>query len=70
MLLTRTEEVRIILEKLTAKEKRLVNTLATMKTWEIRTRIIDLNHYQPYIETEKELVDLREQIETYKKLVE
>jgi hypothetical protein len=68
MLLTREEEIRIILVSLANREMYEENQINKMKEWAIKTNT-DLNNYDFYLETKNKLVILDKKIKTYKKLL-
>lgn len=68
MLLTREEEIRIILVSLANREVYEENQIKKMKEWAIKTNT-DLNNYDFYLETKNKLVILDKKIKTYEKLL-
>jgi hypothetical protein len=69
MLLTRIEEVRIILVSLQNTEMRLENTLSKIETWAVEKNQ-PLSSEPKYPKYKKELIEIGKKIKTYKKLVE
>jgi hypothetical protein len=68
MLLTREEEIRIILVSLANREMYEEKQILKMKEWAIKTNT-DLNNYDFYLETKNKLLILDKKIKTYKKLL-
>ncbi len=68
MLLTREEEIRIILVSLKTREMKAEDDIRKMKEWAIKSNV-ELNDYDYYLETKNKLVILDKKIKTYEKLL-
>lgn len=68
MLLTRKEEIRIILVSLQTDEMRGEEQIRKMKEWAFKTNN-DLTNYALYQETKNKLFILDKKIKTYQKLL-
>lgn len=68
MLLTREEEIRIILVSLQTNEMREEEQIRKMKEWAFKTNN-DLTNYDFYQETKNKLIILDKKIKTYQKLL-
>lgn len=67
MLLTRANEIQIILESLEKKKKELIGTISKMRIWGLMS-CTDLNNSEHYLSLKLELDILNNNIKDYQKL--
>jgi hypothetical protein len=68
MLLTRTEEIRIIISHLNDEKNRIVKTLSNLRIWS-RMANVNLNEYPLYLNTKADLFTIGKKIDEYKNLL-